>query len=112
MTQQEILKSRGLATRVVKRLRLWEERPYEQVVNAAFFSPDEVVTAAQDEAVIGSLASEVQGGLYIQPVRGTQLIDIGFRHTDPDLATQIANAYAEAFIDYGIETRRSDAASV
>ncbi|MEM9405493.1 MAG: polysaccharide biosynthesis tyrosine autokinase [Acidobacteriota bacterium] len=105
-TQQEILKSRGLAQRVVERLRLWEDEAY--VGSAAGKGPG---SAEADQAMIGSLANRVRGGLEIREVKGTQLVDIVYRAGKPEQAMRIANAYAEAFIDYGKAERRQAATS-
>ncbi len=105
-TQQEILKSRGLAQRVVERLRLWEDESF-----AGSVSGDGPATAAADEAMIGRLANRIRGGLEVREVKGTQLVDIVYRAGEPELAMRIANAYAEAFIDYGKAERRQAATS-
>lgn len=109
-TQHEILKSRGLALGVVEQLRLWED-PKFNPGGAAKKSTDGEVTAAADEAFKGQLADQVRGGLEVREVKGTQLVDISFRATDPELAMRVANGYATAFIEYGKSERRKSAST-
>ena len=62
-------------------------------------------TAEDDEAVLGSLADQIRGGLSVAPVRTTQLVQISFRSSSPEFAAKAANGFAEAFIDMGVEDR-------
>ena len=105
-TQHEILKSRGLAQRVVEHLRLWEDERFSPSSSVSGTLPDGPVTAASDQAVLGRLANRVRGGVDVREVRGTQLVDIVYRANDPELAMTIANAYADAFIEYSKAERR------
>ena len=109
-TQNEILKSRGLAERVVKHLRLWEDPAFESAVDeSSIVGEDGEVTAALDDVAAGRLAGRVRGGMSVSEVRGTQLVDITYRSADPRVAMKLANGYAEAFIQLGKEERRSAA---
>ncbi len=92
-TQYRLLQSRGLAERVVKNLRLYEQPGFAGG------------SAANDEAALGSLAAQVLGGLEVTPIPNTQLVVIAYRSRDPRLAANVANGFADAFIDWGIETR-------
>ncbi|MEM7354522.1 MAG: GumC family protein, partial [Acidobacteriota bacterium] len=103
-TQYRLLRSRGMAERVVHNLRLYENpaftgRPAEPP------SEDGEVETPTSEIEVARLAAQVQGGLDVKPIRETQLVEISFRSTVPELAAQIADAYAHAFIEWGIETR-------
>jgi polysaccharide biosynthesis transport protein len=102
-TQYELLQSRGLAERVVKNLDLMEDPGFNPAArrDSGGGSP----TAEDDEAVLGSLAEQLRGGLSVSPVRNTQLVDISFRASSPEFAAKAANAFAESFIDLGVEDR-------
>ncbi len=41
----------------------------------------------------------------MNPVRTTQLVEIAFRSRSPELAAKVANGFADAYIDWGIENR-------
>ncbi|MEF1165463.1 capsular biosynthesis protein, partial [Vibrio parahaemolyticus] len=43
--------------------------------------------------------------LDIEPVRNTQLVRISFRSADPKLATRVANAVGQAYIDANFEAK-------
>ncbi len=102
-TQYKLLESRGLAERVVKNLRLAENRAFNPP-RASGVGGD-APTAADDARMLAGLARRVQGGLTINPVRDTRLVQISYVSMDPALAALVANGVAEAYIDWGIETR-------
>ena len=104
-TQYELLQSRGLAERVVKSLDLMEDSSFNPGRREGAAS----ATAEDDEAVLGSLANQLRGGLGVTPVRGTQLVQLSFQASSPEFAAKAANAFAEAFIDMGVEDRYASA---
>jgi len=102
-TQYELLQSRGLAERVVKSLDLMEDPAFNP--GAARKDGGRAPTPEDDDAVLGSLAEQVQGGLSVSPVRSTQLVQLSYTAASPDFAAKAANAFSEAFIDMGVEDR-------
>ncbi len=101
-TQYELLQSRGLAERVVKSLDLMEDPAFNP---GAAREGAKGSTAEADEAVLGALADQIRGGLTVEPVRSTQLVQLSFRAASPEFAAKAANAFAEAYIDMGVEDR-------
>ncbi len=101
-TQYELLQSRGLAERVVKSLDLMEDPAFNP--GAAREAP-KTGTAEADEAVLSGLAQQLRGGLSVEPVRSTQLVQLSFRAASPEFAAKAANAFAESYIDMGVEDR-------
>lgn len=117
-TQYKLLESRGLAERVVRNLRLAEDpffNPGGRPLSALAGSPDAAAgtpatpTADADLAVLGSLANRLRGGLTVEPVRTTQLVNLTYRSTNPEFAARAVNGFADAFIDWGIENRSTTA---
>ncbi len=104
-TQYELLQSRGLAERVVKSLELMEDSN----VSPSRHESAAGATAEDDEAVVGSLADGLRGGLSVAPVRGTQLVRLSFTAASPEFAARAANGFAESFIDMGVEDRYASA---
>ena len=104
-TQYELLHSRGLAERVVKSLDLMEDTNFNPGRRDGTAKP----TAEGDEAVMGSLAEQLRGGLAVDPVRNTQLVQLSFHASSPEFAAKAANAFSEAFIDMGVEDRFASA---
>jgi capsular exopolysaccharide synthesis family protein len=107
-TQYELLQSRGLAERVVKSLDLMEDPAFNP---GATGGRDRVhaPTAEDDDAVLGGIAGQIRGGLAVEPVRNTQLVQLSFRAASPEFAARAANAFAEAYIDMGVEDRYATA---
>ena len=105
-TQYRLLRSRGMAERVVKNLRLYENpsftgRPASLVPQQGDAQP------TTSDAELARLASMVQSGLTVSPIKSTQLVELSYVSVNPEIAAQLANGYAEAFIEWGIETRSS-----
>lgn len=111
-TQYELLRSRGLAERVVRNLDLTRDRSAEgaaRAATAAAKGPAAPASAADDAAALGAAAQGLLGGLSVDPIRNTSLVRIGYRSKDPEYAARVANAFAEAYIDLGIEDRYTSA---
>ena len=109
-TQYKLLESRGLAERVVRNMELADDPSFNP--GAALRRSKETgaaTTAEDDDALVGRLADRLRGGLSVQPVRSTQLVELSYRHRTPEFAARAANAFAEAFIDLGIEDRYATA---
>jgi capsular exopolysaccharide synthesis family protein len=116
-TQYELLQSRSLAERVVKALNLQDNSTFitstvrsplanlRRLVFGAGLqdqsgstAPD--ITARQDTAV-----GRVMGGLSVQPVRDSTIVKVSFNNPNPDLAQQVANGVASAFIQENLDRR-------
>jgi polysaccharide biosynthesis transport protein len=106
-TQYKLLESRGLAERVVENLKLYEDPAFDPPPRDA----DGVAAApaALDRARLGALGQRLQAGLEVVPIKSTSLVAISYRSVNPELAARIVNGVAEAFIDWGIETRSQSA---
>jgi capsular exopolysaccharide synthesis family protein len=123
-TQYEILKSRSLAERVVRRLQLHrhphfakdesddsEESPWYAIDLKALLPAREKEPPIQytqeelDEMAIQNLTGAIAGGLQISPVEYSYVVYLSYESTDPRLAAQIVNAIAEEFIASNLEIR-------
>ena len=123
-TQLHILQSRSLAERVAKKLNLADRaelkdggggrRSLLQMVKNAlslrwlFGKPAETgVEGAAPPAVDASAlyAGVVMGGLKVTPVPDTRLVSLAFVSPYPRLAADVANAVAQEYIDFSIESR-------
>jgi capsular exopolysaccharide synthesis family protein len=109
-TQYELLKSRGLAERVVRNLDLMSDPSFNPGAPSADLGKGATAPSAEeDEAMLGVLADRVRGGLTVDPVRGTQLVTLSYSSSSPEFAARAANAFAESFIDLGVEARYATA---
>ena len=107
-TQYRLLRSRGMAERVVLNLRLHEDPTFNGGRQASLAPQEETVSTSLDDAAeLARLAGRLMGGLSVNPIEDTQLVELTYRSTSPELAARVANGYAEAFIQWGIETRNS-----
>jgi len=113
-TQYRLLRSRGMAERVVIDLRLYEDPAFTG--GAPIDLPDAPHQALADPGVdhevnaeLARLGGRLQGGLSVNPIQETQLVELAYESHSPELAAQIANGYAQAFIDWGVRSRKASA---
>ena len=96
-TQRDLMQSREVAERVVKRLRLMD--------NPAFASPKSSPFGDRQAASADLAAIEVQKSVQTIPRRGTSLVELSVVQPNPKLAADMANAIAQAYIDWNIESK-------
>jgi len=109
-TQYEILRSRPIAERVVRRLGVDAFAPgvgadqgfsLRRLLPGDEAPPTPPTDAERFEAAVGA----VQGSIAVQPIRNSQLVRIVFEGPDPALAAQLANALPQAYIEETLEGR-------
>lgn len=59
------------------------------------------------DSVPSSLVAKVAGGVKVNQVRGTYLLNVSYRSESPDLAAAMANTLAQQFIEHEYQTRNS-----
>ena len=107
-TQYELLKSRGMAERVVSALRITED--------ASFFRPRDLsllgIFAGSSQNSLPSAearhswaAGIVHANVIVSPVPGSRLADISYADPNPARAQKIANGYADAYIESNLDKR-------
>jgi succinoglycan biosynthesis transport protein ExoP len=124
-TQHRILSSKVLASRVVTKLKLAQDKSFNRstspgvlrelvpkVTNFVFglipnqrrqapAAPrDEVATLTGD-----NLAYRLLGGLSVEPDRGSRIVNVSYSSHDPALAQEIVNSLAQEYIELNFETR-------
>ncbi len=107
-TQYRLLRSRGMAERVVTNLDLHKDSDFTG--RPASLAPQGDGTAEVEqtsEAQLAEFAERIRGRLVVNPIKETQLVELTFSSTSPERAAEIANGYARAFIEWGIETRNT-----
>jgi succinoglycan biosynthesis transport protein ExoP len=123
-TQDELLKSSSLASRVILDQGLMKHQakprrpasgswlPGWSIARAALvrwfpsLAPKRSARVLDDPFTDGVPRSVVQwylGSLQIKHIENTQLVDVEFTTSDPKLSARLANAHARAFIQQGIE---------
>jgi chain length determinant protein EpsF len=95
-TQIEIIKSERVASRVVKMLGVerspaavqqWRDATSAKIPLERYF------------------ASLLQGGVAVEPLNGSNIINVRFSAQDPVFAQAAANAFAQAYMDISVELR-------
>ncbi len=108
-TQTRLMKSREVAERVVTRLNLIEKPELNPKVLGPAKEPDRTKgKGAMPQGVNDPeirLAQKVQGGLETTPIHGTNLVELSYVSTSPKLAADVANAVADAYIDWTLEAK-------
>jgi chain length determinant protein EpsF len=95
-TQSHIIKSDRVAAAVVHRLGL-EKNP-ETVARWRIETGGKVPLATY-------FANMMQRGLSVEPAPGTNVLNLSFTAADPKFAAVVANAYAQAYIDFSVDLR-------
>ncbi|MEK6334543.1 MAG: polysaccharide biosynthesis tyrosine autokinase [Acidobacteriota bacterium] len=78
-----------------------ETRPVgEQELREREFTPEELAgLEPYEDAIIGNLT--------VEPIMGTSLVNIRYRHTSPALAQKIANTLADVFVTNNVERQET-----
>lgn len=108
-TQYQLLASRGLAERVVRNLRLMEDPDFNPGAGAA--GADGATGRAEDLAVLAGFANRLRAGLTVDPIKGTQLVQLTYRSSSPEFAAKAVNGFADSFIDWDVESRTATVGS-
>lgn len=95
-TELEILRSDKVASRVVTKLGMQND-------------PGTIEAWMKDTAgkipLERHLAGFIQRSMTVEPVRGSNVLNVSFKHVDPAMAAAAANAIAQTAIDVSIEMR-------
>jgi len=127
-TQLKILTSRSLGERVAKKMNLAVRPEFQELKKSKknslqavknFFTfkwffrlitPKGKAEKQDSESLVNPdpnsrLAFVVLGGLSVNPIKDTRIVELSYRSPHPVLAADIVNAVAEEFIDYSVEMR-------
>ena len=99
-TQVDVLKSRALAERVMKRLNLQGNARFYEQMEVTPPGPQASPVALR-ELSLGLLRSNMQ----VKLPRNSRISTITFESTDPALSALVANAFAEEFIQASLQQR-------
>lgn len=103
-TQMRLMNSREIAERVAQKLNLaadpvFSPRKGGVVAKAGSGTEDSA------SAMLSRAAAHVQRSISASPIRGTNLVELTCVAPSPDLAARIANAVAEAYIEWNLEAK-------
>jgi len=110
-TQFEILKSRELSERVVKKLDLlthplFDPRQQEEGFSVSSLIPTQSKSEELTEAeILYAVVKALRENLNVFPVPNTQLVHVTYESSNPELAAKITNALAEEYIASQLEAK-------
>lgn len=111
-TQVEILKSREISERVVKRLNLTKHPDFDPRLDAnrSFYAKNVVSLFAEaiepsEDQILKGVVDRFRKDLQVQPVRNSQLTQIHFEAHDKELAAKVTNTLAEVYIESDLEAK-------
>ncbi len=100
-TQYKLLESRALAKRVADKLNLRNRPPYSQWFTQLPANVDKSTKQRLEE----SLVDAVLGGLHVEPVPSSSLVNVSYSSPDPKFAAEVANTLGQAFIEQSLDLR-------
>ncbi len=116
-TQIGILKSRGLAEKVVKKLNLVSHPLYlpkdedegfsfnlKDWIPSSWSSASEE-TPPTDAEIFDTVVKAVMESISIDPVRNSQLVEISFESPDAELAAQVPNSLSDIYIESDLDAK-------
>ena len=106
-TQVRLMKSREISERVVRRLNLATNHEFNPprkgfLMSAAPVAADKGKLA---ERQVVAVAKGLQGSISVTPIRGTNIVELSFAAPSPELAADIANALAAAYVEWSTESK-------
>jgi succinoglycan biosynthesis transport protein ExoP len=104
-TQTRLMRSREVAERAVRRLNLAENADFNPPKKGIFSFASGGDGEAAPKDAIARTASNVQAGIDIVSVRGTNLVELSYIANSPKVAADVANAIADAYVDWNLEAK-------
>jgi polysaccharide biosynthesis transport protein len=104
-TQVAILRSDALALKVIEAMRLYQDPRFTTVKQVL---PDSSMLGSSmqpDPAQAAGLLGAFHGGLIVQLVPSSRLIQVSYIHSDPQFATEITNTLVKTFIEENFKTK-------
>src|SRR5947209_202656 len=97
-TQYYLLKSRGLADRTIKEHNLLSD---------ADFYPSGITgkTPAEIDQIRGGMAGAMLGSIGVDPVHGTNLVDVSYIAASPKLAQKVTEGLADSYMRMNVEKK-------
>ncbi len=114
-TQYQLLKSRGLAKRVIEQLGLESSEQFRAREKPSFFrslknffssgSPQTSEGNTGTGASTKGLENLLLANLSVTPVKNSRLVIVSYDSPNPELAARVVNTLAKSFIDMTMERR-------
>ncbi len=104
-TQAAILRSDALAMKVIEAMHLDQDPKFTGATRPQAEDSIRVSSMQPDPAKATGLLGAFRGGLSVQTIPNSRLLQISYTHPDPRLATEIVNALVRTFIEENFKTK-------
>jgi succinoglycan biosynthesis transport protein ExoP len=104
-TQAAILRSDALAMKVIEGMNLDRNPKFTSAAPQRAEDSLRVSSMQPDPAVAAGLLGTFRGGLSVQLVPNSRLVQISYTHPDPRLSSEIANALVRTFVEENFKTK-------
>src|ERR1017187_3550034 len=104
-TQAAILRSDALAMKVIEAMHLDQDPKFTGATRPQAEDSMRVWSMQPDPAKAAGLLGAFGGGLSVQIIPNSRLVQISYTHPDPRLATEIVNALVKTFIEENFKTK-------
>ena len=104
-TQVEILRSDALAMKVIEAIHLDQNPTFTGTPRPQAEDSIRVSSMQPDPARAAGLLGAFRGGLSVQMIPNSRLVQISYTHPDPRLATEIVNALVRTFIEENFKAK-------
>jgi succinoglycan biosynthesis transport protein ExoP len=104
-TQAAILRSDALAMKVIEDMRLDQNSKFTGAAHPQAEDSLRASSMQPDPAKAAGLLGAFRGGLTVQIVPNSRLVQVSYTHPDPRLATEIVNALVRTFIEANFKTK-------
>ncbi len=108
-TQYKVLKSRNLAQRVIRKMKLYAnpefsvEKTEKSSAQASHFLKRNA--NLQNTQINSDLVNSFINRIDIEPQSKSSLVNVSFESYDPELSSDVTNTIAQAFIELNIESK-------
>src|SRR3984957_19349681 len=104
-TQAAILRSDALAVKVIEAMRLDQTAEFAGATRPQAEDSIRVSSMQPDPVKAAGWLGTFRGGLSVQLIPSSRLVQISYTHPDPRLATEIVNTLVRAFIEENFKTK-------
>lgn len=108
-TQYKILKSRNLAKRVIRSLKLDTNPEFVPAVQKENKTDTDTLSKSnillEDDGIDQGLVDAFISKVDVSPLQRSRLVNVSFTSYSPELSSKVANAIAESFIQLNLESK-------
>lgn len=100
-THYKLLESRALAKKVSEKLNLKNHPSFAPIFRNLPPNADDAMKQRAEEDLISAIA----GGVQVNPIRQSSLVNVSFSSSDPRFAAKVVNTMAQSYIEQSLDLR-------